>query len=56
VLQVVSDVANAKTRELRALMDYNLARTALSLGEGSILEKYNVEIKKSPRFVFKNVP
>ena len=56
VLQVVSDLADAKTRELRAFMDYNLATTALSLGEGSILEMYNVEIKKSPRFVFKNVP
>ncbi len=55
MLQVVSDVADAKTRELRALMDYNLARTALSLGEGSILEMYNVEIKKPPQFVFRNI-
>ncbi|MBI3013795.1 MAG: TolC family protein [Candidatus Tectomicrobia bacterium] len=54
VLKVLDDLATAKTRELKALMDYNVGKTALNVAEGSVLEKFDVEIGKPPRYVFKN--
>lgn len=52
VLRVLDDLAQARTRELKALMDHNVAQTALSFAEGSLLEEYNVDLRNPPRFAF----
>lgn len=52
VLRVLDDLAQAKTRELKALMDHNVAQTTLSFAEGSLLEEYNVDVRNPPRFAF----
>lgn len=53
VLQVLSDLAKSKSGELRALMDYNVARTELQVADGTILQQYNVQTKP-PRYLFKH--
>ena len=44
VLRVLDTLAQARRRELLALVDHNVAWAALKLAEGSILEEYNVEV------------
>ncbi len=44
VLAVLDLLARARTRELRALMEQNIAQAALQMSEGSIMEEYNVEV------------
>jgi outer membrane protein TolC len=52
VLQVLDDLDKARSSENRAVMDYNVGQSKIRLAEGSLLEKYNVEVKKPPRYVF----
>ncbi len=47
VLGVLDTLSQARTRELRALMEHNIAQAALQVAEGSILEEYNVEVRGS---------
>ena len=49
VLRVLDSLAQARRRELRALVDHNVAWPALKLAEGSILEEYNVQVRGSSR-------
>ena len=49
VLRVLDGLAQARRRELRGLMDHNIARAALKVAEASILEEYNVEVRGSSR-------
>jgi outer membrane protein len=56
VLQVLDDLAKAQTGEIKALFDYKVGESKLRLAEGSILEKYHIEVKKPPRFVFRDAP
>jgi outer membrane protein TolC len=52
VLQVLDELDRARTAELRATMDFNIGQTRVRLAEGSVLEKYNVEVKKPDRDLF----
>jgi outer membrane protein TolC len=52
VLQVLDDLDKARTTEHKAVMDYNVGQSKFRLAEGSNLEKYNIELKKPPRYVF----
>lgn len=56
VLKVMDDLARARSSELKGLRDYQIAQSALGFAEGTLLEAYNVEIKRPPRFVFQHVP
>ena len=47
VLGVLDTLSQARTRELRALMEHNIAQAALQVAEGSKLEEYNVEVRGS---------
>jgi outer membrane protein TolC len=44
VLQLQRDLTNARSAEIQALSDYNKAVSDLSLGEGTILEKNNIQV------------
>jgi len=52
VLQVLDDLDKARSNETKALMDYLVGHSKIRLAEGSVLEKYNIELKKPPRYVF----
>jgi len=54
VLQVLEDVAKSRTSEIKALMNYNVGQGKIRLAEGSVLETYNTEVKKPPRYVFQD--
>jgi outer membrane protein TolC len=54
VLQVLEDLDKAKTSENRAVLDYNIGQSKIRLAEGSVLEKYNIELKKPPRYIFQD--
>ena len=43
VLQYQRDLANARSRELRAIIDYNLSLAALERATGTILQKNNIQ-------------
>lgn len=45
VLEFQEQLANAKSQEIRALIDYNLSLAALEKVTGNSLEKMNIEIK-----------
>jgi outer membrane protein TolC len=45
VLDLQSKLTGARTAEIRALADYNIALAAISLAEGSTLERRNVTLK-----------
>lgn len=49
VLRVLETLALSRRRELQALTDHNIARAALSLAEGRILEDFNVEVGGASR-------
>lgn len=52
VLQVVDDLERARSAEHRAVLDYNVGQSKLRLAESSVLEKFNIELKKTPRYQF----
>ena len=47
VLRVLDTLAQARRRELRGLMDHNIARAALRAAEGTMLDYYNIEVRGS---------
>jgi HAE1 family hydrophobic/amphiphilic exporter-1 len=53
VLQVLGQLDKARTSELKAIMDYNVAQSKVGLAEASNLSTYDVEVKKLPRFGFR---
>ena len=52
ILQVLDDLDKARTNENKAVMDYSVGQSKVRLAEASVLDKYNVELKKPPRYVF----
>ena len=54
VLQVVDDLEKARSNENRAVLDYNVGQSKLSLAESSVLENFNIELKTTPRYVFRD--
>jgi outer membrane protein TolC len=53
VLKAFDEVDKARTTELQAMMDFNVALSKLRLAEASGFEKYNVELAAAPRFTFR---
>jgi outer membrane protein TolC len=45
VLQLISNLTTAKSAEIRALADYNIAVAQLALDEGSTLEENRIDFK-----------
>jgi outer membrane protein TolC len=45
VLQLQRDLVAAASAEIRALADYNIARTQLALSEGSTLEQVGIDLQ-----------
>ena len=45
VLELQSKLTSARTAEIRALADYNIALAVIALNEGSTLERRNVTLK-----------
>jgi outer membrane protein TolC len=54
VLQVVDDLEKARSNENRAVLDYNVGLSKLRLAENTVLENFNIELKKTPRFIFRD--
>jgi len=54
VLQVVDDLEKARSSENRAVLDYNVGQSKLRLAENTVLEKFNIELKKAPRYTFRD--
>ena len=54
VLQVVDDLERARSNENRAVLDYNVGQSKLRLAENSVLENFNIELKKTPRYIFRD--
>ena len=54
VLQVVDDLERARSNENRAVLDYSVGHSKLRLAENSILENFNIELKKTPRYIFRD--
>jgi outer membrane protein TolC len=52
VLQAFQEVDRARTTELQALMDFNIALSKFRLAEGSGLPRYQVEIVTPPHYSF----
>ena len=44
VLQLQTDLASARTTEVRALAEYNQARAQLHFAEGSILDRHQLTL------------
>jgi outer membrane protein TolC len=45
VLQLQTDLSNARTAEITAKRDYNLALAQLDLAEGTILDREKIDIE-----------
>jgi outer membrane protein len=54
VLQVVDDLEKARSNENRAVLDYNVGQGKVRLAENTVLENFNIELKKTPRYIFRN--
>lgn len=54
VLQVLEDLEKARTNENRAVLDYNVGQSKLRLAESSVLENFHIELKKTPRYTFRD--
>jgi outer membrane protein TolC len=54
VLLVVDDLEKARTNENRAVLDYNVGQSKLRLAESSVLENFHIELKKTPRYTFRD--
>jgi len=53
VLEVLGQLDKARTSELKAVMDYNVAQSKIRLADASNLNRYDVEVKKLPRYSFR---
>jgi hypothetical protein len=52
VLQVLDELDQARTRQLRALMDFNVGLSRVRFAEAASLERYGVEVAALPRYEF----
>jgi hypothetical protein len=51
---VLEDLEKARTNENRAVLDYNVGQSKLRLAESSVLENFHIELKKTPRYTFRD--
>lgn len=52
VLQVLGELDKVITTERKAVMDFNVGQSKIRFAEASTLARYNIELKKPPRYVF----
>ena len=52
VLKAFDEVDKARTTELQAMMDYNVALSKLRMADATAFQRYNVELANAPRFTF----
>jgi len=55
VLKAFDEVDKARTIELQAMMDFNVALSKLRLAEASGFEKYGIELADAPRYTFDQI-
>jgi outer membrane protein TolC len=53
VLKAFDEVDKARTTELQAMMDFNVALGKIRLAEASGLQRYNVDLASAPRYTFR---
>jgi hypothetical protein len=49
---VLDALDQARTRQLRAVMDFNIGLSRVRFAEGASLERYGVEVVALPRYEF----
>jgi outer membrane protein TolC len=54
VLKAFDEVDRARTTELQALMDLNVAYSRVRLAEASSFQRYGIEMAQAPRYTFGN--
>lgn len=54
VIKALDEVDRAKTTELQALMDYNVALSKVRLAEASGFFRYNIDLAQAPRYTFQS--
>jgi outer membrane protein TolC len=54
VLKSFDEVDRARTNELQAMMDYNVALGKIRLADASSFQQYNIELEEAPRYAFGN--
>jgi outer membrane protein TolC len=52
VLQAFEELDRARTTELQAMMDFNVALSKVRLAEASGLQRYNIDLVQPPRYTF----
>jgi outer membrane protein len=52
VLKAFDEVDKARTTELQAMMDYNVALTRIRLADASAFQQYRIELAEPPRYTF----
>jgi outer membrane protein TolC len=52
VLEVFDQLDQARSKELKAIMDFNVGQSKVRFAEASILDQYNIELKTPPRYSF----
>ena len=52
VLKAFDEVDRARTTELQAMMDYNVALTKISLADASAFQQYSIDLAEPPRYAF----
>ena len=56
VIKALDEVDRAKTTELQAMMDYNVALSKVRLAEASGFFRYNIDLAQAPRYTFQPAP
>jgi outer membrane protein TolC len=54
VLKSFDEVDKARTTELQAMMDYNVALSKIRLADASSFQQYNIEVEEAPHYTFAN--
>ena len=55
VLKAFDEVDRARTTELQAMMDLNVAYSRVRLAEASAFQKYGIEMAQAPRYTFEQI-
>jgi len=56
VIKALDEVDRARTTELQAHMDYNVALSRIRLAEASGFHRYNIDLAQAPRYTFSPGP
>lgn len=56
VVKALDEVDKARTTQLQAMMDYNVALSKIRLAEASAFYRYNIDLAQAPRYTFEPAP